>query len=174
MNEAQWYLLTTLLNKAGKIAKERGMQLSYHTHVGTVVQTLAEADRLFHSTDDTVGFCLDTGHLRYAGASQSEIEDLVKKYIRRVKHVHLKDVRREVLPVAVNKRYSFYQAIESGIFTVAGDPTADMDLGPILQMLKEAGYYGWMIVEAEQDPTHANPVKYAKMAREYLRKQVGF
>lgn len=174
MNEAQWYLLTTSLNKAGKIAKDRGMQLSYHPHVGTVVQTLAEADRLFDSTDDTVGFCLDTGHLRYAGASQSEIEEFVRRYIHRVKHVHLKDVRGDVLSRACEENYSFYQAIESGIFTVAGDPKGDMDLGLILQMLKEYSYDGWMIVEAEQNPAHADPLEYAKKARDYLREQLGY
>lgn len=174
MNNAQWYLLTTLLNKAGAIARCRDMQLSYHPHVGTVVQTMEESYRLLDSTDETVGLCLDTGHLRYAGATQGEIDELVKKYVHRVTHVHLKNVRRKVLPDAVNKHYSFYQAIEAGIFTVAGDPEGDLDLSGVLQMLKAAGYKGWMIVEAEQNPAHAAPLVYAKMAREYLRQQLGY
>lgn len=174
MNNAQWYLLTALLNRAGKYARDKGMQLSYHPHVGTVVQTMDETYRLLHSTDDTVGLCLDTGHLRYGGATQGEIVDLVKRYTKRITHVHLKNVRSKVLALAVENHFSFYNAIEAGIFTVAGDPEGDLDLAPILQILKSSGYSGWMIVEAEQDPAHVDPFRYAQMARAYLKQQLGY
>jgi inosose dehydratase len=174
MNNAQWYLLTTLLNRAGKFAHDNGMQLSYHPHVGTVVQTMDETCRLLDSTEETVGLCLDTGHLRYAGASQDEIVDLVKRYIKRITHVHLKNVRSKVLALAVGNQFSFYQAIQAGIFTVPGDPEGDLDLAPILQMLKGIGYSGWMIIEAEQNPAKAEPLRYAQMARAYLKQQLGY
>lgn len=183
LNEAQWFLLIQLLDRAGKYAKDQGMQLSYHPHVGTCVMTVKETERLFDSTNpDYVGFCLDTGHLRYGGASQKELVELTKKYAARITHVHLKNVRRAVLPGAVGKNYSFYEAIESGIFTVPGDPEGDLDLDPIMQILKEVGYSRWMVIEAEQDPTkadpstgkHTTPLAYARIARAYLRKHLGY
>lgn len=174
MNNAQWYLLTTLLNQAGKMARDQGMQLSYHPHVGTVVQTMEETHRLLENTDDAVGLCLDTGHLRYAGATQDEIVELVQRYLCRVTHVHLKNVRSKVMAQAVGNQFSFYQAIQSGIFTVPGDPEGDLDLAPIVQLLRGNGYSGWMIIEAEQNPARAEPLRYAKMARAFLKQQLNY
>jgi inosose dehydratase len=184
LNEAQWFLLTELLDRAGKYAKDQGMQLSYHPHVGTCVMTVKETERLLdHTKPDYVGLCLDTAHLRYGGASQKEIVELTKKYATRITHVHLKNVRRAVLPAA--KNYSFYQAIKSGIFTVPGDPEGELDLDPIMEILKEVGYSRWMVIEAEQVPTkydpstpenpeNPTPLKYARIARAYLRKHLDY
>jgi inosose dehydratase len=174
-NEPQWYLLTSLLDRAGQYAHDQGMQLSYHPHVGTGVMTIKETIRLMESTNPTyVGLCLDTAHLHYGGATQSELEDLTRTYANRVKQVHLKNVRRSVLPLAVENKFSFYQAIKHGIFTVPGDPDGNLDLRPILQILRRAGYNRWMVVEAEQDPAKANPLQYAKMARAFLREELGW
>jgi inosose dehydratase len=195
LNEGQWFLLTKLLDRAGKYAKDsrnpldpddRGMQLSYHPHVGTCVMTVEETERLLdHTNPEYVGLCLDTAHLRYGGASQKEIIELTKKYATRITHVHLKNVRKAVLPAA--KNYSFYQAIHSGIFTVPGDPEGDLDLDPIMDILKQVGYSRWMVIEAEQvppkydrfapedgTPENPTPLKYARIAREYLRKHLDY
>jgi inosose dehydratase len=176
LNEAEWYLLTSQLNRAGQYAAKRDMQLSYHPHVGTGVMTVHETERLLDSTDRKyVGLCLDTAHLRYGGATQKELEDFTKKYATRITHVHLKNVRRAVLPVAVSKKYSFYQAIMSGIFTVPGDPDGDLDLDPIVQILKGVKYNRWMVIEAEQNPDQkTTSLDYARIARGYLRKLLGY
>src|SRR5581483_9582738 len=79
LNEGQWFLLTDLLDRAGQYAKERGMQLSYHPHVGTCVMTVEETERLLNNTNpDYVGLCLDTAHLRYGGASPKELVGLAR------------------------------------------------------------------------------------------------
>jgi len=175
MNEAQWFLTCRLLDEAGAIARENGMALSYHPHVGTVIQTLDETYRLLESTQpENVGLCIDTGHLRYAGASQSDLEELTRKAVDRIRHVHVKNVRRSVLPLAVSNNFSFYQAILAGVFTVPGDPAGDLDFAPILRTLQSAGYDRWLVVEAEQNPATANPLEYAQIARNYLRSQLGY
>jgi inosose dehydratase len=186
LTEGQWFLLTELLDRAGTYAKKQGMQLSYHPHVGTCIMTVTETERLLdHTNSDYVGLCLDTAHLRYGGASQKEIVELTKKYATRITHVHLKNVRRALLSAAQN--YSFYQAINSGIFTVPGDPEGDLDLDPIMDILKQVGYSRWMVIEAEQvppkydqfapedgTPENPTPLKYARIAREYLRKHLDY
>lgn len=192
LNEAQWFLLTELLDRAGEYAKERKMQLSYHPHVGTCVMNVQETSWLLdHTNADNVGLCLDTAHLRYGGASPKEIVDLATKYSTRITHVHLKNIRPAVLDAAKKKNYSFYQAIESGIFTVPDDPKGedpDLLLDPIMEILKEVGYSGWIVIEAEQVPTKYDPCKphdpgtpekptplgYALKAREYLRKHLDY
>jgi len=175
LNTPEWYLLTTSLNIAGKIAQDSGMQLSYHPHVGTCVMTIEETDRLLDSTDPNyVALCLDTGHLRYGGATQADLDELTKTYVKRIKHVHLKNVRKKVLPIAVGNKYSFYQAIEDGIFTVPGDPEGDLNLDPTVEALQSIGYDRWLVVEAEQNPLHANPLKSAETARAYIKSRIGY
>lgn len=185
LNDAEWFLLAELLNKAGQYAREHKMQLSYHPHVGTCVMTAEETDRLFDRTDpDYVGFCLDTAHLRYGGASPSDVVQLAAKYSNRITHVHLKNVRPGVLREAGD--YSFYKAIKSGIFTVPGDPAGEnpaLVLDPIMEILKKEGYKNWVVIEAEQVPVTKHepvtpekhtPLENALFAREYLRRHLGY
>ncbi|WP_159452234.1 myo-inosose-2 dehydratase [Singulisphaera sp. GP187] len=171
-NEPQWYLLTIGLNEAGRLAREEGMQLSFHPHVGTGVQNRQEIDRLFDETDaDLVGLCLDTAHAKFAHVDPIR---LALDYAERITHVHLKDVRPRVLEKAVPGRYSFYRAIREGIFTVPGDPEGGIDFRPIFDALRRRNYQGWMVVEAEQDPAMAEPLRYAHIARRYIRENFGY
>ena len=165
MNEEEWKLLADGLNKLGKIAKDKGMTLTFHHHMGTVVQTEEEIDKFMELTNPELVFLLfDSGHLSFAGINP---ENVLKKYVNRVKHVHLKDIRKEM----VEKRWSFLKGVREGVFTVPGD--GDVDFAPIFSILEEAGYEGWVVVEAEQDPAKANPLEYAIKARNYIRKVCG-
>ena len=184
LTEPQWRLLFSQLNRAGDYAAQRGLQLSYHPHLATGVMSQGETERLMESTDcKTVGLCLDTAHLCCGGCSQKELEQLTEKYARRITHVHLKNVRRDVLSVAKGERYSFYEAIKAGIFTVPGDHEGVvLDLVPILEILKRVKYSRWLIVEAEQDPAKPDPIRrkfvkpieYARMARHFLEQHLGY
>lgn len=69
------------------------------------------------------------------------------------------------------ERWSFLKGVREGVFTVPGD--GDVDFAPIFSILEEAGYEGWVVVEAEQDPAKANPLEYAIKARKYIRKVCG-
>ena len=95
----------------------------------------------------------------------------MKKYVNRVKHVHLKDIRKEMVEKSRAERWSFLKGVREGVFTVPGD--GNVDFAPIFSILEEAGYEGWVVVEAEQDPAKANPLEYAIKARKYIRKVCG-
>jgi inosose dehydratase len=169
-DDAQWDALTTGLNRLGEIANGEGMRLCYHHHMGTGVMTLAEVDRLMASTDpELVHLLLDTGHLAFAG---DDPFDAAQTYADRIKHVHMKDVRPDVIARAHAESLSFQAAIEAGVFTVPGD--GSIDFVPILDALGGAGFEGWLVVEAEQDPAKANPLEYALKARAYLREVLGW
>ena len=169
MNEEEWNLLADCLNKLGKIAKNKGMTLTFHHHMGTVVQTEEEIDRFMELVDpDLVYLLFDSGHLSFAGIDP---EKVLKKYVNRVKHVHLKDIRREMVEKSREERWSFLRGVREGVFTVPGD--GDVDFGPIFRILEEAAYEGWVVVEAEQDPAKANPLAYAKKARAYIAEKTG-
>lgn len=166
MNDGEWEKLTTGLEKLGRLAAEREMKLVYHHHMGTVVQTTPEIDRLMQQTDPAlVSLLFDSGHLVYSGEDAMEI---LKKYIARIHHVHLKDIRPEVVNKIKTDQLSFLQGVRLGAFTVPGD--GSIDFAPIFEELAKAGYEGWLLVEAEQDPAIANPFEYALKAREYIRK----
>jgi inosose dehydratase len=169
-DDRQWKALCAGMNKIGGIAKSEGMRLCYHHHMGTGVMTRADTDRLMAGTDpELVHLCLDTAHITFAG---DDPLDLAKSYASRIGHVHLKDVRPEVIADVHAQHLSFQDAIEAGVFTVPGDGA--IDFIPILQTLAEVGYQGWLVVEAEQDPAKALPLEYAFKARRYLRQILGF
>ncbi len=168
--DRQWDSLAGGLNRLGKIAAAAGMRLCYHHHMGTGVMTRADVDRLMASTDPgLVHLLLDTGHLAFAGDDPLAA---ARAHAGRIKHVHLKDVRPAVVSTARRENLSFQDAIEAGVFTVPGDGA--IDFVPVLQALADAGYQGWLVVEAEQDPARANPLEHALKARAYLRDVLGW
>ncbi len=169
MNDEEWKKFTDGLSKLGNIAKEYGITLVYHHHMGTVVQTAEEIDKMMDMCDpDAVYLLFDTGHLAYCGEDYMAV---LKKYAKRIKHVHLKDIRPEIVEKVKAEHLSFLQGVRLGAFTVPGDGA--IDFKPVFDVLDEADYEGWMLVEAEQDPAIANPFKYAKKARAYIAENTG-
>ena len=167
--DEEWKRLTEGLNHLGALAKKKGMQLVYHHHMGTGVQTTEEIDRLMERTDpELVGLLYDTGHLVFSGEDHLAV---LHKYLKRIKHVHLKNVRFEVMEKAKKEKWSFLQAVRNGVFTVPGD--GGLDFVPVFDALKSGGYKGWWVVEAEQDPAKANPLEYALLARKYIKDKAG-
>ena len=167
--DAQWDLVTKGYNELGALAQEKGMTLTMHHHMGTGVQTVEEIDRFMASVDPEKVFLLfDSGHLTFAGVDPVPV---LKKYISRIRHIHLKDCRLAVRDQARKEGWSFLTAVRNGVFTVPGD--GDVDFAPIFDEIEKSGYEGWVVVEAEQDPAKANPFEYAKMARGYIREKTG-
>jgi inosose dehydratase len=165
----EWKRLTTGLNKLGELAKEKGMKLTYHHHMGTGVQTTAEIDRLMENTDPKLlGLLYDTGHLVFSGENHLAVLD---KWMKRIRHVHLKDMRPPIRKQAADEKWSFLMAVKAGVFTVPGDGC--IDFAPVFKRLQTAKYSGWWVVEAEQDPAKANPFEYAVKARAYIKKKAG-
>lgn len=170
MDDSEWQMLCEGLNKLGKIAKdEYGIALTYHHHMGTVVQTDEETQRLMDSTDPAyVSLLYDSGHFAYSGEDPVK---MVEKYKNRIKHVHLKDIRPQIVKKVKDENLSFLQGVRLGAFTVPGDGNIDFDA--IFKVLSEANYQGYMVVEAEQDPAIANPLEYALKARKYIKEKTG-
>jgi len=140
-----------------------GIRLAYHHHVGTVVESEAEIDRLMAVTGDSVGLLLDTGHLAFAGADPTI---LARRYGHRIAHVHCKDVRRDILASVRAGDASFLDAVLDGVFTVPGDGC--IDFGGVLAALAVADYSGWLVVEAEQGPAKAPTLAYARLGFGHL------
>ena len=155
---------------AGRLAefstrlKETGITLAYHYHLKMVVERAEDIDAFCEATSGEVGLLLDTGHSYAAGADYAEI---LQKFGSRVAHIHLKDVRRDVLERARNNDWSFNSAVREGMFTVPGD--GDIDFSAVGEFIRTSGYRGWVVVEAEQDPAKAPPKLYAEKAYHFIR-----
>ena len=138
MDDTEWDRFCKGLNRLGRIAADRGFKLCFHHHMGTVVQTSAETDRMMANTDPGYVFlCYDTGHFTFAGEDPLA---MLKKYVDRVGHVHLKDMRLDVVAQVREQNRSFLQAVRAGAFTVPGDGNVNFD--PVFQVLSDAGYRG--------------------------------
>ncbi len=169
MNDEEWDTLCTGINKLGKVAKDMGIKLCFHHHMGTVVQTEEEIDRLMANTDpELFGLLFDCGHLAYCGEDYMSV---LNKYANRIRHVHLKDIRPEKVEQVKREHLSFLQGVRLGTFTVPGDGV--IDFKPIFDVLEKTGYEGYVLVEAEQDPAIANPLEYAIKARKYIAEKAG-
>ena len=159
-----WSRFADALTEVALHTKARGVRLAYHPHMGTVVETADEIDRLMQLAGDAVGLLLDTGHCTYAGADPAAV---ARRHARRIVHVHCKDVRAAVLELARRRDQSFLDAVVDGVFTVPGD--GSVDFGAVVGILRDAGYGGWLVVEAEQDPAKAHPLTYARKGFAHLR-----
>lgn len=162
--DQEWTQLCSGLNELGAIAERYGLNLVYHHHMGTGVQTVEEVDRLMANTDPGIVHLLyDTGHIF---VSDGDYMTLLTKHIDRIKHVHFKDFRNKVMDDCRKEGKSFVQSFLSGLFTVPGD--GDIDFTKPFRVLLDSDYKGWIVVEAEQDPSVAHPLEYALKARRYI------
>ena len=167
----QWKKLTSGLNELGKLAiGTYGIQLAYHHHMGTMVETIEETDRLLNETDERyVKLNYDCGHFEFAG---DDPVDALKKYINRTAHLHFKDVRKRIKKKVYKEKLSFLQAVKLGVYTVPGD--GNLNMKTLAEIVHNSNYKGWIVVEAEQDPSIANPFEYAKKGYDYLTNELKF
>ncbi|OAZ58803.1 Myo-inosose-2 dehydratase [Bacillus siamensis] len=163
-SDEEWVTLCNGLNRLGKIAEEYGLNLAFHHHLGTGVQTAEEVDRLMEGTDPRyVHLLYDTGH---AYISDGDCMTILNKHMDRIRHVHFKDARIDIMERCRQEGKSFRQSFLQGIFTVPGDGC--IDFTEVYRTLIRHDYSGWIVIEAEQDPAIANPLEYALIARKYI------
>jgi len=165
MNNDEWKSFNDKLSDMGKYLEDQGMPLAYHHHMGTVIETEDDTIRLLENTNDSVKLTLDTGHMLFAKGNSKKI---LENFSERLIHMHCKDIRKNVLEKSLKQDLSFRGAFLEGAFTVPGDGC--IDYKPLFDILKKKNYSGWLVVEAEQDPSKANPFEFAKIGYNYLTK----
>jgi inosose dehydratase len=141
--------------------EEQGMPLVYHHHMAAVVETEPELDSFMHHSG--IKLLFDAGHLAFAGG---DVLRAIDNHHKRIKHVHTKDVRMDVINGLDRSKESFLDAVVKGAFTVPGDGSLDFEA--IVKKLAGYGYEGWFVVEAEQDPKKAPPLKMAQAGHKEL------
>ncbi|MGX5847507.1 myo-inosose-2 dehydratase [Mesorhizobium sp. PL10] len=156
LTDGEWAAYGEKLTELADRMAAFGVGMAFHHHMGTIVETDDEVGRLMATTGKSVGLLFDTGHCLFSGGDPAS---LLHRHLDRVVHFHCKDVRAAVLEKARREDMSFMAAVMEGIFTVPGD--GSVDFLALLKPLAKRGFEGWIVVEAEQDPTKANPLTYA-------------
>ena len=141
--------------------EEQGMPLVYHHHMAAVVETEPELDSFMHHSG--ISLLFDAGHMAFAGG---DVLRCIDNHHQRIRHVHTKDVRMDVINGLDRSKDSFLDAVYKGAFTVPGDGSLDFEA--IVKKLAGYGYEGWFVVEAEQDPKKAPPQKMAEIGHKEL------
>ena len=167
MTDEQWETFAAGANHvARRVMDEAGIRTVVHQHIGTLVETEAEARRLFDMTDPSVlGLCLDTGHWTF-GAGGDPVA-AVRELRDRVWHVHFKDCDPGVMAASRAAGWDGPASVGQGVFCELG--TGCVDFPGMLAALDEIGYAGWVVVEQDVLPGMGNPGENAKRNRSYLR-----
>lgn len=160
-----WAEYGAKLTEFARYTQSQGVQIAYHHHMGTMIETEQDIDLLMQHTGEEVGLLLDTGHLTFAGVDPVAV---AARWAKRINHVHCKDVRPAVLAEVKNKKMSFLNAVLAGVYTVPGDGCVDYPA--VFRELKRVNYQGWLVVEAEQDPAIAHPLTYARLGYNNLHR----
>lgn len=170
-SDRQWDIASKLLQEIASKVKALDVRCVFHHHAGTYVETPGEVDRLLSSTDPSLlGLCLDTGHYFYGGGNPVQA---AQRHAARIGHLHLKDIRGDVLERVRKEGIGFLDAVRQGVFCELGAGTVDV-LG-VIRVLQASGYNGWAVFEQDVDPTKPGiePVKTAARSRQYLRRCAG-
>jgi inosose dehydratase len=162
----EWKSFGAGVEALAEFAAGQGVTLVYHHHMGTIVESEDEIDRLMAHTGPYAKLLLDTGHCLFGGGNP---ERAAKNHMARVGHIHAKNVRPDIAAQVRNEGLSFVEGVRRGVFTVPGDKEGGVSFPPVLKIAAEHGYEGWLVIEAEQDPDVRNPFEYQSMGLSSLK-----
>jgi inosose dehydratase len=170
LDDAGWARLLDNLDRLADRAAERGVVAALHPHVGTMVETAEETERVLLGS--RVGLCVDTGHLLVGGADPVAI---TTAHPDRVVHVHLKDVDAAMARRVRDGETTFGQAVRDGMFRPLGD--GDVDIAAMVGTLEASGYRGWYVLEQDVvlhgDTSGAGPTADVRRSLDYLVRIAG-
>lgn len=161
-----WSSFGANLTALAEFAADQGIILVYHHHMGTIVQTEEEIDRLMASTGTVMKLLLDSGHCWYGGGDPVRV---ARNYMDRVRHIHCKNVRPHIVKQVWDEGLSFLEGVRRGAFTVPGDMQGVVDFAAMLRVAADHDYSGWLVIEAEQDPERYNPLEYQSLGLKHLK-----
>lgn len=144
-----------------------GMTLVYHHHMGTIIESPEEIDALMENTGPHLHLLFDAGHCAFGGGDPVKV---LTKHVGRVRHFHAKNIRPAITAKVRSEGLSFLQGVVGGAFTVPGDQEGGVDFQPLLQILADHSYDGWIVIEAEQNPDERNPLLYQTLGLHTLKR----
>jgi inosose dehydratase len=166
MNDEEWGRFSRGYEALSAFASEQGVKMGYHHHMGTIIESASDIHRFMEMAGPHTRLLLDTGHAWFGGADP---EQIARRYMDRVTHIHCKNVRPDVAQQVRDQNLSFLEGVRRGAFTVPGDTEGCVDFAPVLKIAAEHGYRGWVVIEAEQDSAARNPLEYQGLGLRTLK-----
>lgn len=170
LSDEQWERFSKGYEALSEYAHGQGVQMGYHHHMGTIVESGADIDRFMAMAGPFTRLLFDTGHAHFGGA---DAVDIARRYMDRVSHIHCKNVRPPIMREVREEGLSFLEGVRRGAFTVPGDPDGCIDFEPVLAIAAEHGYSGWIVIEAEQDSRVYEPLEYQGLGLRTLKSIAG-
>ncbi|MCF1483028.1 MULTISPECIES: myo-inosose-2 dehydratase [Rhizobium/Agrobacterium group] len=164
--DSEWAAFGAGVEALAEFAASQGIALVYHHHMGTIVESEEEIDKLMANTGPHAKLLLDTGHCLFGGGNP---ERVATNYMDRVGHIHAKNIRPVIAKQVRDEKLSFLEGVRRGVFTVPGDSEGGVNFPPVLKIAGEHGYEGWLVIEAEQDPDVRNPFDYQSLGLASLK-----
>ena len=155
------------LEEFAQYLADQGVTLVYHHHMGTIVESPEEIDAFMAATGPATHLLFDAGHCAFGGGDPVAV---LTKHVGRVRHFHAKNIRPSITEKVRAEGLSFLQGVVQGAFTVPGDQEGGVDFKPLLQILADNNYDGWIVIEAEQDPEVRNPLLYQTLGLHTLKR----
>jgi inosose dehydratase len=170
LSDPEWERLATHLDEIGELAAGHGLELAIHPHVGTLIESAADVDRLLATSD--AGWCFDSGHLFIGGCDPA---DFVRRHGDRIVHVHLKDVDAHVAARLRAGALTLVEATQEGLFRPLGQGDARID--EVVAALDDIGYGRWLVLEqdaaitGQEPPVGSGPLLDVRRSVEWLTTQ---
>jgi inosose dehydratase len=145
----QWKNLTTGYDRLGRLLfEEFGVDLVFHPHADTHVDTQDRVERFLADTDPQfVNLCLDTGHISYCNGDNIAVDE---RFPHRIRYVHLKQVDPAVRARVRAEKLSFAEAVPLGV--MVEPPHGEPDMPPLLDALARLGTDLFAVVEQDLYP----------------------
>ena len=162
----EWPVFGAHVEAIAEYTRSRGLDLVYHPHMGTVVQTPGEYDLLMQHTGPATRLLFDTGHCYFGGGDPAEV---LARHAHRLGHLHTKNVRPEIMRQVQDEDLPVIEAVRRGVFTVPGDDEGAVNFEAVMKVVADAHYDGWLVIEAEQDAALRNPFHYQSLGLNSLK-----
>jgi inosose dehydratase len=166
LDRGGWRRLLANLDYLKTAAEDRGMTAVLHPHVGTLIETGPDVERVLEGSQ--IAFCLDTGHLLIGG---TDPVGLAEQAGDRIAHVHAKDVDNRVARRVRAGDLTYTEAVARNMYRPLGD--GDIDFGAVAAALGKHRYDGWWVLEQDtiltEEPTGEGPVADVRRSAEHLR-----
>jgi inosose dehydratase len=165
LGEEGWATLLANLDRLEDAARTQGLVAALHPHVGTMVESGEETERVLAGS--RIGLCLDTGHLLLGGGDPVT---LAQQRAGRIAHVHLKDVRLEIALKVRSGELTYTEGVAQGMYVPLGE--GDVDIASIVNSLEDHGYSGWYVLEQDtiltEAPGEAGPLDDVRTSLHHL------
>jgi inosose dehydratase len=166
LDDDEWMVLLTNLDRLAELARQRGVRAVLHPHVGTMIETGEEVRQILDGS--WISLCLDTGHLLIGGTDPAELAGQAPE---RIAHVHFKDVDARLARRVQDGRLTYTQGVREGMYRPLG--SGDVDVPAIVGSLRARGYDGWYVLEQDtiltEEPRGEGPVADVRASAEHLR-----